>query len=251
MTSIAADIPILVRLYIIQGINLRSQDIYGKSDVFIAIQYGKEILSDRANYIPNQSNPIFGKRFQVSGILPRNHKIKISLYDQDSWISDDLIGSTVIDLEDRFRSKYGAACALPFEYNPSGYNKWRNNLLPTEILNHICQEHHMEAPEYGDDCVAVAGVTFKDSNKITKNEDSKERLALEVLNNFDRLQGIGYKFVPEHVETRSLFRDDRPGIEQVICLTFAASTFSENLIKGKTTNVGGNLRYQAHNSRAN
>lgn len=229
MTSITADIPVLVRLYIVQGINLRSQDIYGKSDVFIEIQYGKEILSDRANYIPNQSNPIFGKRFQVSGMLPRNHKIKISLYDHDSWISDDLIGSTEIDLEDRLRSKYGAACALPFEYNPSGYNKWRNNLLPTEILYHICQEHHMEAPEYGDDYVTVAGVTFKDSSKITKNEDAKERLALEVLNNFHRLQGIGYNFVPEHVESRSLFRDDRPGVEQVFYLIMDTYLLNEIL----------------------
>lgn len=215
MTSIAADIPILVRLYIVQGINLRSQDIYSKSDVFLKIQYGKETISDRANFIPNQSNPIFGKRFQLSGIVPRNDKIKISLYDVDSWTSDDLIGSTVIDLEDRLRSKYGAACALPSEYNSSGYNKWRNNILPTEILHHICQEHHIEAPEYGENYIAVAGTTFKDSSEISKDESSKERLALEVLNNFDCLEGVGYKFVPEHVETRSLFRDDRPGVEQV------------------------------------
>lgn len=63
--------PVLVRIYVVQGINLKSQDIFGYSDAFIKVEYGNESFSDRANYIPNQCNPIFGKRFQMTGVIPR------------------------------------------------------------------------------------------------------------------------------------------------------------------------------------
>lgn len=46
-------------------------------------------------------------------------------------------------------------------------------------------------------------------------ESKQERLCLSVLKDLDRIPEIGFKLVPEHVETRSLYRSDRPGVEQV------------------------------------
>lgn len=43
----------------------------------------------------------------------------------------------------------------------------------------------------------------------------KERLSLTALKNLEKLPSFGYKLVPEHVETRSLYRNDCPGIVQV------------------------------------
>lgn len=96
----------------------------------------------------------------------------------------------------------------------------------------------MEA-EYTDSSVIVAGVTFTDNTKISTEEDFKERLALSVLNNFDKIEGIGYNFVPDHIETRSLYRDDRPGIEQVILSSIfkKVSNFKSLKFLGKTSNV--------------
>lgn len=193
---------------------MRTRDIYNYSDAFIKIKFGSQSISDRAHYVPNQCNPIFGKRYQVSGIIPKNTILKISIYDRDTFKLDDLIGTTEIDVEDRLRSKYGACCGLPREYNSSGYNAWRNAQLPSEILASLCSEHELNMPLYHRDYVQLAGIDFKDSSSLSRDDNKKERLALSVLNNFDQIPGIGYKFVPEHVETRSIYRSDRPGVEQ-------------------------------------
>lgn len=43
----------------------------------------------------------------------------------------------------------------------------------------------------------------------------KERLSLTALKNMEKLPSFGYKLVPEHVETRSLYHEAQPGVEQV------------------------------------
>lgn len=41
ITNLITETKIIVRLYIVQGINLRSKDIYGSSDSYIKVEYGK------------------------------------------------------------------------------------------------------------------------------------------------------------------------------------------------------------------
>lgn len=47
----------------------------------------------------------------------RDIELKISVYDHDIAMCDDLIGSTVIDIEDRLRSRHRAHSGLAVEYN--------------------------------------------------------------------------------------------------------------------------------------
>ncbi len=42
-----------------------------------------------------------------------------------------------------------------------------------------------------------------------------EHAALEALRNFEKVEKIGCRLVPEHIETRSLYHPDKPGLEQV------------------------------------
>lgn len=186
--------PIVVRVHTVQGLNLRPLDVKGYSDAFIKVEFGRQVIADRAHYIPNQFNPVFGKRFQLSGVIPRNTLLKISVYDRDT--------------------KYLPILSLPNEYNTSGYNAWRNSLPPSEILKNICNEVELEQPQYFQEHVNLAGIAFKDRSSITKDENKTERLALSALHSFDKIPGIGFPLVPEHVETRSLYREDRPGVEQ-------------------------------------
>lgn len=164
--------------------------------------------------MPNQFNPIFGKRYQISGVIPKDTVLKISVYDRDTFLKDDLIGKTQIDIEDRLRTKYEACCGLPREYNSRGYNTWRNSQLPSEILTRVCSDHDLTLPQYFPHHIELAGIQFKDTSKVTNDENLKERMALSVLNNFHKIPGIGFNFVPEHVETRPLYRKDRLGVEQ-------------------------------------
>lgn len=212
--NLIVELPIVVRVYVVKAKNLRSQDIFGYSDAFLKLELGDQIISDRAHYIPNQANPVFGKRFQLSAVIPRNTLLKVSVYDRDTLSGNDLIGITMIDLEDRVRTKYLATCGLPIEFNSTGYNSWRNSMLPSEILNNVCSELEISPPQFFPDHVQIAGIDFNDACKISKDGNVKERLALSALNKFDEIPGIGFKIVPEHVETRSLYRDDRPGVEQ-------------------------------------
>lgn len=212
--NVMIELPIVVRVYVVQALQLRSRDVYSESDAFIKIELAGQEISDRAQYVPNQANPVFGKRFQMSTVIPRDTLLTVSVFDRDTLTRNDLIGSTVIDLEDRVRTKFAACCGLPKEFNSNGYNSWRNSMLPSEILNNLCIELELTAPQYFPDLVQLGGYDFQDECRISKDDNKKERLALSVLNNFDKIPGVGFNLIPEHVETRSLYHDDRPGLEQ-------------------------------------
>lgn len=205
---------VIVRAYIVQGQNIRSLDRSGYSDTFLRLTYGKQKLSTRDNFIPNQANPIYGYCLQVTGLIPRDQFLTISVYDYDGF-GDDLIGETIIDIEDRLRTKYRACCGIANEYTRSGYNFWRDSQKPSEILSGICRKYNIGAPHVIGSTIKVANIIFEDDSNLSKSEDLTERLSLAVLKNLDRIPEIGFKLVPEHVETRSLYHKDRPGISQV------------------------------------
>lgn len=50
-----------VRVYCVKGINLRPKDASGKSDPYVRVSMNGHVISDRANYVPCQVNPIFGR----------------------------------------------------------------------------------------------------------------------------------------------------------------------------------------------
>uniref|UniRef100_A0A7N6B6M3 C2 domain-containing protein n=1 Tax=Anabas testudineus TaxID=64144 RepID=A0A7N6B6M3_ANATE len=211
-------INVLVRVYVVRATDLHPADINGKADPYIVIKLGKSEVKDKENYISKQLNPVFGKSFDIEATFPMESMLTVSVYDWDLVGTDDLIGETKIDLENRFYSKYRATCGISSSYSVHGYNVWRDPMKPSQILAKLCKDGKINGPHYGPGGkVKVANRIFhgptelEDENGMTYSE---EHLALTVLNHWEEIPRVGCKLIPEHVETRPLLNPDKPGIEQ-------------------------------------
>ncbi|KAM3603301.1 uncharacterized protein V6R79_020111 [Siganus canaliculatus] len=212
-------IHVLVRVYVVRATDLHPADINGKADPYVVIKLGKSEMKDKENYISKQLNPVFGKSFDIEATFPMESMLTVSVYDWDLVGTDDLIGETKIDLENRFYSKYRATCGISSTYSVHGYNVWRDPLKPTQILAKLCKEGKIDGPHYGPGGkVKVANRVFQGPTEIEDEnglkKQTEEHLALTVLNHWEEIPRVGCKLVPEHVETRPLLNPDKPGIEQ-------------------------------------
>lgn len=54
--------------------------------------------------------------FEIEATFPQDSMLTVQVLDWDLVGSDDLIGETRIDLENRFYSKHRATCGLPKKY---------------------------------------------------------------------------------------------------------------------------------------
>ncbi|XP_045294195.1 myoferlin isoform X3 [Leopardus geoffroyi] len=203
-----------VRIYIVRGLELQPQDNNGLCDPYIKITLGKKVIEDRDHYIPNTLNPVFGRMYELSCYLPQEKDLKISVYDYDTFTRDEKVGETIIDLENRFLSRFGSHCGIPEQYCVSGVNTWRDQLRPTQLLQNVARFKGFPPPILSEDGsrIRYGGRDYSldefEANKILHQHlgAPDERLALHIL----RTQGL----VPEHVETRTLHSTFQPNISQ-------------------------------------
>lgn len=203
-----------VRIYIVRGLELQPQDNNGLCDPYIKITLGKKVIEDRDHYIPNTLNPVFGRMYELNCYLPQDKDLKISVYDYDTFTRDEKVGETIIDLENRFLSRFGSHCGIPEQYCVSGVNTWRDQLRPTQLLQNVARFKGFPPPILSEDGsrIRYGGKEYSldefEVNKILHQHlgAPEERLALHIL----RTQGL----VPEHVETRTLHSTFQPNISQ-------------------------------------
>ncbi|KAI8121686.1 Otoferlin [Lucilia cuprina] len=214
-------IHVLVRVYIVKATDLHPMDLNGKADPYVVLHLGSKRISDKDNYVSKQLNPVFGKCFEIEVTFPQDSMLTVQIFDWDLVGSDDLIGETRIDLENRFYSRHRATCGLALRYEDCGYNQWRDPMKPTQILSKLCKENKLDTPHYFQDRVAIGKycMTFSDEEVIAWNGPSTcrnrdEHLALACLHRWSEIPGVGCKIVPEHIESRPLYNPDKPGIEQ-------------------------------------
>ncbi|XP_029933511.1 myoferlin-like isoform X2 [Myripristis murdjan] len=204
----------LVRIYVVRAIDLQPKDNNGMCDPYIKISLGKKTIEDRDNYRPNTINPVFGRMFEMTCFLPQDKDLKISVYDYDLLSRDEKVGETVIDLENRFLSRYNSYCGVPQSYCISGVNQWRDQLKPSQILENLARLKGVSKPRTEDNGTTLTfnGKThtlaeFEGNKEIHQHlGPTRERICLHVL----RTQGL----IPEHVETRTLYSSFQPTLSQ-------------------------------------
>uniref|UniRef100_A0A673I2N8 Myoferlin-like n=1 Tax=Sinocyclocheilus rhinocerous TaxID=307959 RepID=A0A673I2N8_9TELE len=204
----------VVRIYVVQAIDMQPKDNNGKCDPYIKISLGKKSVDDRDNYVPYTLNPVFGRMFEITCFLPQDKDLKIAVYDFDLLSRDEKVGETVIDLENRLLSRFGSYCGLAQTYCISGTNQWRDQLKPSQILEQLARWKGLSPPRSEDNgnTLSFGGRLYCLSDFEANKEihehlgPPSERIALHVL----RTQGL----VPEHVETRTLYSSFQPTLPQ-------------------------------------
>ncbi|XP_054605025.1 myoferlin isoform X1 [Nothobranchius furzeri] len=204
----------LVRVYVVRAIDLQPKDNNGKCDPYIKLSVGRNSIDDRDNYLPNTLDPVFGRMFEMTCFLPQDKDLKISVFDYDLLTRDDKVGETVIDLENRFLSRYNSYCGLPQTYCISGVNQWRDQLKPSQILENLARLKGLSKPRTEDNGTSLTFngkdytlAQFEPNQEIHQHlGPPHERLCLHVLRT--------HKLVPEHVETRTLYSSFQPNLSQ-------------------------------------
>ncbi|KAF0685797.1 Aste57867_22405 [Aphanomyces stellatus] len=120
LTKLLNPQPYIVRVYILNGEGFQPMDPGfdgkpGKSDPYMVLRLGKAKINDRKNYIDDVVDPDFYKLFEINCEFPGASTLHLDSYDFDLIGGDDLIGSSSIDLEDRFFDKNWQALGEEFK----------------------------------------------------------------------------------------------------------------------------------------
>lgn len=92
----------IVRAYMINGYDFASRDIGGFSDPYIKLHLGDKVFDEHDNYQLDEPNPSFYKHYDFETVFPGCPPLKIEAWDFDLLFGDELIGTTSVDLEDRY-----------------------------------------------------------------------------------------------------------------------------------------------------
>lgn len=111
---------VTVRLYVIKAEGLAALDGGNSSDPYLYARLGDTEFSCRDEVVKGTLKPYFGRCFQFETLLPGPTQLQLAVYDWDLVGKDDLIGTTTIDLEDRYFSPEWRALSQPVSGGVSG-----------------------------------------------------------------------------------------------------------------------------------
>ena len=55
--------------------------------------------------------------FEMEAAFPMESYLRVQVYDYSTLSTDDMVGETVIDLENRFHSQHRATCGIADDYD--------------------------------------------------------------------------------------------------------------------------------------
>lgn len=107
----------IVRAYMISAFNLSSRDNGSASDPYLILKCNDKTYNERDIYQLDEPNPKFNKHYDFEGVFPGCSPLQIDVWDYDDIFGDDLIGTTIVDLEDRYFSlEWQSLHDKPIEY---------------------------------------------------------------------------------------------------------------------------------------
>ena len=94
---------VIIRVYVLELNELAKKDLLSESDPYIKIYLNDKLMvNEKKNHQNDMKNCKWYKYYDITGEMPGSSSLKIEVLDYDDVLSDDLIGSTIIDLEDRY-----------------------------------------------------------------------------------------------------------------------------------------------------
>ena len=132
--SILVKRSVIVRVYILELNNLARRDTFSESDPYIKILLGDKVLvNEKKKAFKDCKNCKWYQYYDLRIELPGSSKLRIQVMDYDALFSDDLVGETSIDIEDRyFDNRWQALENKPIEvrqlYHPD-YEKSQGEIL--------------------------------------------------------------------------------------------------------------------------
>ena len=141
---------IIVRVYVLELNNLAKKDTFSESDPYIKILLGEKILVDeRKKHFNSTKNCKWYQYYDLKIELPGSSKLRIQVMDYDHLFTDDLIGETSIDIEDRyFDNRWQALKNKPIEvrqlYHPDFEKSQGEVLVWLEMFEQNTEDYKME-----------------------------------------------------------------------------------------------------------
>ena len=146
--------PLMVRVYLLKAYNLPPMDLNGSCDSYPVVEMGETKFDDKEALIEAHLNPNYYSSYEIPASLPGNGDLKISIYDYDKIGLNDLVGSTQIDIENRwFNQEWRAHDLKPAErrtlklpgssMSQGKIQLWVDILTPQEAkqVNAFCHGH--------------------------------------------------------------------------------------------------------------
>ncbi len=108
---------VIVRVYVLELNNLARRDSFSESDPYIKILLGDKVLvNEKKKAAKNCKNCKWYQYYDLRIELPGSSKLRLQVMDYDALFSDDLVGETSIDIEDRyFDNRWQALESKPIE----------------------------------------------------------------------------------------------------------------------------------------
>jgi hypothetical protein len=100
--SLLSETRCMIRIYMVSAFNLSSRDNGSASDPYLSISCNEKTFHNRNDYQLDEANPDFHLKYEFEGKFPGSTPLKIEVWDYDMIFGDDLIGTTYVDLEDRY-----------------------------------------------------------------------------------------------------------------------------------------------------